>query len=84
MDNHRIVLLGQRADAGWQAAAIAVASGHRAQTNRLEGLIIQPGGIGRVEAGHGGGNFQGRQVGGVLANAFHRIAAAGIEGGYDA
>jgi hypothetical protein len=84
VDDHRIVLLGQRADAGWQAAAIAVACGNRAQTNGLEGLILQPGGIWWVEAGHGGGNSQGRQVGGDLANAFHRAAAAGVEGADEA
>ncbi len=36
VDDYRIVLLSQRADAGFQAAAIAVATGHRAQTNGLE------------------------------------------------
>ena len=33
LDDHRVVLLGQGADAGWQATAEAVAALHRAQAD---------------------------------------------------
>jgi len=84
VDDHHVVLLGQGADAGGQAAAVAVAAGNRAQANGLEGLIFQPGGIGRIEAGHSGGSAQVRQVGRDLAHALHRAAAGGVEGADDA
>jgi hypothetical protein len=84
LDDHHIVLLGQGADAGGQAAAVAVAAGHGAEADGLEGLILQPGGLGWIEAGHGGGHAQGRQVGGDLAHALHRAAAAGVEGADEA
>ena len=79
LNDHHIVLLGQGADAGGQAAAVAIAAGNRAEADGLEGLILQPGGIGWIEAGHGGGHAQGRQVGRDLAHSLHRAAAGGVE-----
>jgi hypothetical protein len=56
LDDHHIVLLGQGADAGGQAAQVAIPSGHGAEADGLEGLILQPGGLWGIEAGYGGGH----------------------------
>ena len=65
LNGHDIVVLNQKADAGGKAAAVAVAGGHWAQADGLKQLVLQPGGIGTVEAGYGGGHgqrIQGRWV----------------------
>ena len=43
LNDHNIVLMGQSSNAGRQIAAVAIATSHRAQADRLERLIPQPG-----------------------------------------
>ena len=63
---------------------VAIGAGHGAEADGLEGLILQPGGIGIVETGHGGGHTQCSQMGCDLAYTLNRAAAGGVEGADDA
>jgi hypothetical protein len=80
VDDHGIVLLGQGADLGWKAAAVAIGAGHGAEADGLKGLLLEPGGTRWVKTGHRSGHAQGCQVRGDLAYTFNRAAAAWVEG----
>lgn len=55
LDDHHVMLLCLGANAGGQGAAVAIAAGHGAEADGLEGLILQPGRLGWIKAGHAGG-----------------------------
>jgi hypothetical protein len=80
MNDYRIVLVRQGANTGGQATAVAVASRHGAKAFGLEGLILQPRRIRRIQAGNTGCHTQGREMRCDLADTLSWSTTSRIEG----